>query len=155
MTTKRQNIHPYLSPELFRRFKQFCKQKGQTETSVVEAALTQYLDEKCDMSLILKKLDRISRSVGRVDNQASVSAEAFALFLQYWFAHTPEIAEEEKSLANTDAKRRYNAFIEYLTAKLGSGSRFTDEIVKDFTVGNEEELRAAAEGDSVQFPCNF
>ncbi len=61
MTTKRKNIHPYLSPELYQRFKSYCKQKGVTETSVVESALAQYLDEKCDLALILKKLDRIGR----------------------------------------------------------------------------------------------
>ncbi len=143
MTTKRQNIHPYLSPELFRRFKLYCKQKGVTETSVVEAALNQYLDETSDLVLILKKLDRIGRGVNRIDNQVNISAEAFGLFLQYWFAHTPEIAEEEKALANADAKRRYRAFIEYLTNRLGAGSRFTDELVKDFVVGDDDELRQA------------
>ncbi|KAA6230472.1 hypothetical protein [Chlorobium phaeovibrioides] len=151
MTTKRKNIHPYLSPELYQRFKSYCKQKGVTESSVVESALTQYLDEKCDLALILKKLDRIGRGVNRVDNQVNISAEAFGLFLQYWFAHTPEIAEEEKSLANADAKRRYRSFIDYLTQRLGAGSRFTDELVKDFVVGDDDELRQAtrlAEGQT-------
>ncbi len=114
-----------------------------TESSVVESALSQYLDEKCDLALILKKLDRIGRGVNRLDNQVNISAEAFGLFLQYWFAHTPEIAEEEKSLANADAKRRYRSFIDYLTQRLGAGSRFTDELVKDFVVGDDDELRQA------------
>lgn len=143
MTTQRKNIHPYLSPELYRRFKTYCRQKGVTETSVVEAALSQYLDDTNDLSLILKKLERIGRGLSKVDNQVNIHTEAFGLFMQYWFAHTPEIAEEEKTLANADAKRRYRAFVEYLTHRLGKGSRFTDELVKDFVVGDDGELEDA------------
>jgi hypothetical protein len=143
MTTKRRNIHPYLSPDLYRRFKLYCTQNGVTETSVVEDALNQYLDEKNDVGSILKKLDRQVRSIAKLDNQVGILAEAFALYMQYWFAHTPEIDEDAKPLANMEAKRRYSAFVDFLAKRIGTGSRFTDEIVKD-ALGDIDELKMAS-----------
>lgn len=143
MTTKRKNIHPYLSAELHSRFTQYCNQRGVTATSVVEEALSQYLEEKDDTASVLKQLQRQNRSIMRVDNQVGVLSEAFSLFLQYWFAHTPELHPEEKSAASLDAKRRYNDFVEFLVKRMGTGSRFSDEIIKE-SLHDGYELRDAA-----------
>ena len=142
MTTKRKNIHPYLSPELHSRLTKYCAQRGATVTSVVEEALNQYLEEKDDTGSVLKQLQRQSRNLMKVDNQVGVLAEAFSLFLQFWFAHTPELREEEKSAASLDAKRRYHDFVEFLIKRIGTGSRFSDEILKESLDGFE--LRDAA-----------
>jgi len=142
MTTKRKNIHPYLSPELHSRFTKYCNQRGVTATSVVEEALNQYLEEKDDTGSVLKQLQRQSRSIMKVDNQVGVLAEAFSLFLQFWFAHTPELQDEEKSAASLDAKRRYHDFVTFLVKRIGTGSRFSDEILKESLDGFE--LRDAA-----------
>jgi len=142
MTTKRKNIHPYLSPELHSRLTKYCAQRGATVTSVVEEALNQYLEEKDDTGSVLKQLQRQSRNLMKVDNQVGVLAEAFSLFLQFWFAHTPELREEEKSAASLDAKRRYHDFVEFLIKRIGTGSRFSDEILKESLDGFE--LREAA-----------
>ncbi len=77
----------------------------------------------------------------RVDNQVGVMA-VFSLFLQFWFAHTPELQEEEKSAASLDAKRRYHDFVAFLVKRIGTGSRFGDEILKESLDGFE--LRDAA-----------
>lgn len=142
MTTKRKNIHPYLSPELHSRFTKYCNQRGVTATSVVEEALNQYLEEKDDTGSVLKQLQRQSRSIMKVDNQVGVLAEAFSLFLQFWFAHTPELQETEKSAASLDAKRRYHDFVAFLVKRINTGSRFGDEILKESLDGFE--LRDAA-----------
>jgi len=59
---KRKNIHPYLSPELYVQFKDYCKKVNATESSVIESALKEYFDDSKDMKLLLRRLDRIGRN---------------------------------------------------------------------------------------------
>ena len=46
-------IYPYLSSSLQKRFKRYCKAHGHTESSVVETALNEYLDDTKDMTGVL------------------------------------------------------------------------------------------------------
>jgi len=139
---KRKNIHPYLSPELFKSFKGYCNSRNISQSSVVEAALQEYLDENSDIRLLLRRLDRQGRHLDRVERDLTALAEAFGVFVQLWFAHTPRLGDEDKKGAEKEAWNRYSQFVDYVARQLGGGHRFINDLVED-VLGDEEELKKA------------
>jgi len=136
---RRKNIHPYISDEILKRFKKYCSSMNLTESSVVEAALQKYFDaDSKDFPLLLKRLDRLQRALGRIERDLSMLAEAFSVFVQLWFAHTPKIDEDEKDASKRQAGDRYNQFVDFVASKLTSGHRFIDDLVQfDLTDGSD------------------
>lgn len=141
---KRKNIHPYLSPELMKRFTGYCNRKNVSQSSVVEAALQEYLDENSDIRLLLRRLDRLSRQLDRIEREVEALAEAFGVFVQIWFAHTPRLGDVDKKGATQESWDRYSGFVEYVARQLGAGHRFINDLVED-VVGDDEELKTHAE----------
>jgi len=139
---KRKNIHPYLSPELYAQFKAYCKRINATESSVIGSALKEYFDDSSDMKLLLRRLDRLGRHATRLERDINAIAEAFAVFMQLWFSHTPSIGENEKDAARREAWNQYQKFVEYVATHMAGGHRFIDDLVQD-TIADEDELHQA------------
>ena len=147
---ERTRIHPYLGPEIYRRFVQHCRGKGETESAVVEAAVRQYLDAVSDHTLVLRRLDRLGRADERTQRDLELLSWAFGLFMQFWFAHTPTIPADARSAARRNAASRYKQFVEHLATEFGRGRRFIDDLPKEL-LANDRELDAiAAEADQAE-----
>ena len=128
---RRKNIHPYISDEVFKRFKKYCASLDLTESSVAEAALQKFFDgDNNDFPLLLKRLDRLQRALGRTERDLSMLSEAFSVFVQIWFAHTPKIDETEREASKRQAGDRYNQFVDFVASKLTAGHRFIDDLVQ-------------------------
>ncbi len=140
---QQKRIHPYISHDLQKRLKNFCKAKSASESSVVEAAIKEYLDDNNDTTLLFRRLDRHGRALDRLSRDVDVMSEAFAVFVQMWFAHTPTVSDSEKDAAKAQAWRRYQQFTEFVAGQLSKGHRFIDDLAEDvFT--DDEELKAVA-----------
>jgi hypothetical protein len=140
----RERIQPYLSAEIHNRFYEYCNAKRQTESAVVEAALTQYL-ELPDSLLVMRRLDRLGRSVDRMHRDVELLSQAFSLFLQCWFAHAPTLPPNQKDAARRTSASRFQEFMEQLAEQFSNGRRFLDDLPKD-VFADEGELRAMAVG---------
>ena len=66
-------------------------------------------------------------------------AEAFAVFVQLWFAHTPSIGENEKDAARREAWNQYQKFVEYVATQIAGGHRFIDDLVQE-TIADKDGL---------------
>jgi len=142
----KQKIHPYLPFDLHKEFKTYCKAKGLTESSVAESAIREYLDDSKDINLLYRRMDRMNRSLGRVERDLNISSEFLALFVQIWFAYTPQLPDSEKESAQRLSMKRYNNFVQHVVNSIGGGKKFIDDFVSE-TIGDDEELKAAVEGD--------
>ncbi|MCB2181343.1 MAG: hypothetical protein KQH63_04925 [Desulfobulbaceae bacterium] len=140
----KQKIYPFLSGELCRRFKTYCRAKGLTESSVVEAALQEYLDDSKDINLLYRRLDRQNRALGRMERDLNVLSEFMAVFIQVWFAYTPQLPEEEKPAAQRLAMGRYRQFVAHVADAVGNGKRFIDDFVSE-PIADDEELKSVLE----------
>jgi hypothetical protein len=138
------NIHPYLSDKLYKKFKTYCKAKGITESSVVEAALQEYLDDSADVKLLYRRLDRMNRAIGRLERDLNVSSEFNAVFMQLWLAHTPELPNEHKEGANRKAMARYHAVVNHVVKALGGGKKCYDDFVQE-RLADDDELNSILE----------
>lgn len=128
---KRTQIHPRLPADLGKRLRAFASGKGASQGSVIQAALTKYLDDANDGTLIMRRLDRLSRGVARAHRDVRVVAEAFAVFVQVWLAHTPRIPDAEKTKAERVALARFAQFTEHVAARIASGRSVVADLVRD------------------------
>jgi predicted DNA-binding protein len=124
----RQLLKSYLPSELRKRVRQYAAKKGVSESAVTTAAIVRYLEDLNDVPLILRKLHRIDRELGRVRRDGDMLAEAFAVFVQLWFAHTPRLAEQEKPAAEQSALQRFSEFVEHVAEKLGTSGSLAAEL---------------------------
>jgi len=122
-----------------KNFKSYCNKNNVSQSSVVEAALQEYLDDHSDIKLLLRRLDRQSRHLDRLERDMGVLSEAFGVFVQLWFAHTPRLGETEKKSAEKEAWGRYSQFVEYVSKQITGGHRFVDDLVQDIAIENDTE----------------
>jgi hypothetical protein len=121
---------------------------GLTTSSVVEAALRQYLDRTDDKMLLLRRLDRLGRAWNRTQRDLEIQMEAFGLWVKIWFAHTPRIPDDAKDYARRTAESRFAQFQQHLVEQFQAGRRFVDDLPRE-TIGDEAELsRMASEASA-------
>lgn len=124
----RQQIFPYVTRPLRKRLRLYAAQRGSTESSVVEAALLSYLDaEVTDRALMIRRLDRVTRTVGTLRRDIDLLSQGFGVFVQLWFAHTPRLPDEVKATAEREAMRRYSQFLDHVVREIDCGRRFAHE----------------------------
>jgi len=73
------------------------------------------------LKAVLRRLDRLGRHATRLERDINAMAEAFAVFVQLWFAHTPSIGENEKDAARREAWNQYQKFVEYVATQMEGG----------------------------------
>jgi hypothetical protein len=150
---ERVRLHPYVDRELAKRLAEYSAASGIASSTVVQAALRQYLDRTSDTALILRRLDRLGRADARAHRDLELLSEAFAVWVRLWFAHTPGITDDAKESARRTAERRFAQFVEYVVERFTGGHRFLDDLPRE-VLADEVELsslaaqrRAPAPGD--------
>lgn len=119
--SRRIQIHTRLPTDLSERLRTFASGKGSSQNSIIQKALKRYLDDNLDGPLILKRLDRLSRAMTRVHRDVTVVADALAIFVQIYLAHTPRLLEADKPAAEKAALERFAQFEEHVAAQVASG----------------------------------
>jgi hypothetical protein len=140
----RVRLTPYVDAPLAQRLVAVCAAHGVTESALVQAALLQYLDRTGDSTLVLRRLDRLGRAHARTQRDLELLSEAFATWVKLWFAHTPNIPEDQKPSARSSAQSRYKQFVAHLAEQFSQGTRFLDDLPRE-EVGDDSELGAATE----------
>jgi hypothetical protein len=143
--TRSARVWTYLSAPLRDRLSSFCAASNVTERAVFEAAIEQYISATSDMTLVLRRIERLCRAADRVHQDVELLSAAFAVFVQLWFAHTPGLREELKPAAREEAESRYQHFKDYVTQEFAGGRRFLDDLPRE-KVADDAELAALAAG---------
>jgi hypothetical protein len=145
--TRRRQVHPYLPTDLGTRLRAFAAGKGSSQGAVIETALTRYFDDANDGPAILRRLDRLARAVGRAHRDVTIVADALAIYVKLWLAHTPPVIESDRTKAERSAAVRFAQFGDAVVAKVASGR----SVVADFAPAPEPDPppspRAPGEGD--------
>ena len=136
---ERVRIHPYVEADLAGRLAAYSAATGIASSTVVQAALRQYLDATNDTALILRRLDRLGRADARAQRDLEILSEAFAVWVRVWFAHTPRIDDDAKESARRTAESRYGQFVEHVAERFSGGERFFDDLPRE-VLADEVEL---------------
>jgi CRP-like cAMP-binding protein len=140
---QRVRLHPYVEQALAKRLSAHCAATGIPSSSVVEAALRQYLDGTSDRTLILRLLNRLSRAEARTQRDLELLSEAFGVWVRVWFAHTPSVEGAAKELARRTAESRFAQFVEHVVERFSGKKRFLDALPRE-VLADEVELEKIA-----------
>ena len=138
-----ERVWTYLSATLRDRLSSYCAASKISERAVFEAAIEQYISGTSDMTLVLRRIERLGRATDRVHRDVELLSATFAVFVRLWFAHTPSLREEVKPAAREDAESRYQQFKDYVTQEFAGGRRFLDDLPRE-ALADDAELNAIA-----------
>ena len=126
-------IQPYLDPPLHQRLKSFCAATASTESAVVKRSLHRLLDQTDDMTLLMRRLDRLGRISARIHRDLELLTEAFSLWLRMWFSLTPNVADnpEAKRAARATGERRFLQYTASLAERFARGGRFINDLPQE------------------------
>ncbi len=122
-----------LPPALSRQLADYAGRKRVSQASAVEAAIASFLspDGSGRMEAAFsRRLDRITRQIGKLDYHIEVGNEAFALYLRRWLAVTPVIPAETNAAARADAEKRFDFFVEALARRMETGRHLADDLIR-------------------------
>jgi len=132
-------LQPYVDRELAKQLAAYSAAMGMTTSSVVQAALRQYLHGTSDMTLIMRRLNRLGRAWNRTQRDLEIQMEAFGLWVKLWFAHTPRVPDDAKDFARRTAESRFAQFQQHLIEQFQGDHRFIDDLTRE-EIADEAEL---------------
>ncbi len=86
---------------------------------------------------IVRRLDRLTRSIERLERDVTIYTEAVALFVKFWLTTTPPLPDPMRHAAQAKGHERYDGFVEALGRRLAKGSTLTKEVSNDVRADGE------------------
>jgi hypothetical protein len=149
MRNDRVRLQPYVDAPLAKQLGAYSAATGKTTSTVVQAALRQYLDRTDDKMLLLGRLNSLGRAWDRTQRDLEIFMEGFAVYVKLWFAHTPSVPDNAKDSARRTAESRFVQFQEYLVEQFQGGRRFVDDLPREVIADEAELSRMASEASAV------
>ncbi|RVM14257.1 CopG family transcriptional regulator [Sinorhizobium meliloti] len=133
---KKRRLSVYLDPDLKRRLADFADRREQSASLIAEAAIASFLSPDADErkeAAIVKRLDRLERSLHRIERDLEITNETLVLFIRSWLNSIVPLPENAQVVARAQGAERYERFIEALGHRLAMGTRIRQELASDFT----------------------
>jgi len=124
-------LNIYLAPGLHEEIAGLSAKRRLSKSSVIEAAVASMLSpDSADMreAAFVRRLDRHTRQLERVERDLSIAIETVALFVRFWLAVTPPLPESAQAAAKAKGAERYRDFVETLGRRLQRGNSLVREI---------------------------
>lgn len=125
-----------LRTDLVRRLADHAAVRRTTQAAIIEAALDSFLSpDGADRfeAALARRLDRLTRDVGRLEWHVELSNETLALFVRNWLNATPALPDSATQAARAQGRERWERFVDMLNRRMELGPRFRNEIAEDVT----------------------
>jgi hypothetical protein len=130
----RDRLNLTLPVELISRINDLADRKKLPRSAIVEAAVTSFLSpdhSDAREAAFVRRLDRLTRQVQRMERDLGVTAETLALFVRFWLQVTPPLPPEAQAAAQAKGRERFDGFVDTLGKRLQKGQSFLREIPDD------------------------
>lgn len=110
-----------------------AERPGVTKASIVEAAIVELLNPKEDTqeyAALIKRLDKLTRAMERLADDASAQTETLALYILYYLCITPPLPEQNRAAAEALGQKRFERFIAQVGDRLMGKERYTDTLLE-------------------------
>ena len=97
----------YLDPALMTQLAELAERKKKSMSLVAETAIMSLLTpDEADRreAAVVRRLDRLTRQVERLERDLAISVEATALFIRYWLMITPSVPNDFQAFAQTKGR---------------------------------------------------
>ncbi len=132
--TTRARMNVYFDPELLKQVEALSLRRQVSKSAIIEAAVASFLSGDTSDRLeaaMSRRLDRIGRQIGTLDEDLAVLGETLSLFVQFWLTMTPPLPDSTKQSARIKGNERFEGFMQNLGRRLASGDRFLKELSRD------------------------
>lgn len=137
--TARTRMNVYFDPELLKQVETLSLRRQVSKSAIVEAAVASFLSGDTSERLeaaMSRRLDKIGRQIGTLDEDIAVLGETLSLFVQFWLAMTPPLPDSAKQSARIKGNERFEGFMQNLGRRLATGDRFLKELSRDISLGH-------------------
>jgi hypothetical protein len=133
------HLSVYLDDDLHAALQAFSGRTGKSLSIVAVTAIASFLSPDTaerQESVLVRRLDRLSRQQDRLERDLGISVEMLALFVRFWLAATPAVPETAQAAARAKGRERYEGFVEALGRRLAAGRVFAREVSFDVADGD-------------------
>lgn len=130
----KQRLSVYLDADIMVRLEKLSEKEHSAKSSVAEAAIISFLtadDTDRWEAAVTRRMDRLTRSVDRIERDLGFSVEALALYIRAWLTATPPLPDGAQAAAQAKGRERYESFIEALGRRLAKGQRLSRELPQE------------------------
>lgn len=123
----------YLDPANQEELDRLSREPGATRSSIVNAALKAYFASRGATELermFRLRLERMSKSLDRLERNQHIALESFALFVRYELGITPQLAASEQAAAQAIGRDRFHQFIHQVGRRMAGDKRIAEEIFR-------------------------
>ena len=124
----------FLSRDLSLALDDASRRTRRSKSEIVQVAVASYLSPDSDEAAeaaVVRRLDRISRALERMERDVTISNEAVALFVKAWLTATPSLSAGDQRAQNAKGQERYVGFLEALSRRLASGRLLRSEVLEE------------------------
>lgn len=126
-------ISVYLSDSVAQRLVLAARRPGANKSAIVDAALDRFLNPERDSAgdaALVRRLDRMTAQVGRVDRDLSIMAETVALYIRYYLTITPPLPSGDQDAARALGRERFEMFVAQVGKRVASGGRLVADVME-------------------------
>jgi len=133
-------IHPRIDNLLAEELRRMAKLRNTTESSIVEESIRVFLSQTDSETLIIKRLERVSRQLTRFSKDQELLSETLATFIKVYLTLTPDLESNQKSSAESRGVQRFERFLSIVSKAFIDDKRFgpmvEDKIAENTTGAN-------------------
>ena len=146
----------YLSDPVDQQLSIAARRPGASKSAITDAALAAFLsperDDQRDAALI-RRLDRISRHLDRLERNQTIVSETLALFVRYYLTITPPLPDAEQNAARALGTERFEFFVAQVGRRVAGGKLMIRDVLED-VAPNESDFFTQAEIDALKTAKN-
>ena len=138
----KERLSVYLDRQVMRSLTEYADRKSKSKSLVAEAAIASFLSPDAserDEATFVRRLDRLSRQLERLERDVGISVESLALFIRFWLIATPALPEQAQAAARAKGAERYEAFVDALGRRLAKGPTLLREVSLDMPTSSETD----------------
>jgi hypothetical protein len=139
---KKVRLSVYLDPKLAKQLEAYAQERRRSLSVVAEASIASFLSPDAPdrmEAVMVKRLDRMSRQIERLNRDTGIGLETLALFVRHWLVAVPAPSEAHYSAAQAKGRERYERFLEALGRRLSKGPTLLGEVSSDITMTENRE----------------
>lgn len=132
----KQRLSVYLDADMMARLEKLANKERTAKSAVAEAAIISFLtadDADRWEAAVTRRMDRLTRSIDRMERDLEFSVEALALYIRAWLTATPPLPDNAQAAAQAKGHERYESFIAALGRRLAKGQRLSREVSEEVT----------------------
>jgi hypothetical protein len=105
---------------------------GVTQSSLVEAALAQFFDPSPTLqSVLVRRLDAMSRAQARIARHIDLLIEAQGLFIHSYYNATPPLLGSDQAAQKALGAKRFEGFLSELGRRLAKGASLASAVLEE------------------------